>query len=187
MIKNCIGEKNSMDERVKKLFIMQLKENGIPKDAELDENDRGMLEEREGKYHLKEEFREKLKVVLTGGVFDILHAGHIYTLAEAKKLGDVLVVAVARDEQVKKRKGREPVHSQEYRAMMVGALKPVDAAIPGFENPEKMLEYVKPSVIVYGYDQPAFMKPEGIETIQLEKHVEEGKFKTNKIIKNLGI
>jgi len=176
-----------MDKRVRKLFIMQLKENGIPKDAELTEYEKLMLDEKDGKYYLKEDFRKKLKVILTGGVFDILHAGHVYTLTEAKKHGDILVVAVARDEQVKKRKDREPVHSQEYRRMMVEALKPVDAALIGFENPEKMLEYVKPSVIIYGYDQPAFMKPEGIEIIQLKEHVEEDEFKTNKIIKELGI
>ncbi len=176
-----------MDERVRKLFIMQIKDNGIPSDAELDEEDKIMLDEKEGRHYLKDEFRKKLSVVLTGGVFDILHAGHVYTLSEAKKHGDVLVVAVARDEQVKKRKNREPVHSQEYRRMMVGALKPVDIAVVGFENPEKMIEVVNPQTIVYGYDQPDFLKPEGVEIIKLKEHVEEDKFKTNKIIKELGI
>ncbi len=176
-----------MDERVRKLFIMQIKDNGIPSDAELDEEDKIMLDEKEGRHYLKDEFRKKLSVVLTGGVFDILHAGHVYTLSEAKKHGDVLVVAVARDEQVKKRKNREPVHSQEYRRMMVGALKPVDIAVVGFENPEKMIEVVNPQSIVYGYDQPDFLKPEGVEIIKLKEHVEEDKFKTNKIIKELGI
>ncbi len=176
-----------MDERVRKLFIMQIKDNGIPSDAELDEEDKIMLDEKEGRHYLKDEFRKKLSVVLTGGVFDILHAGHVYTLSEAKKHGDVLVVAVARDEQVKKRKNREPVHSQEYRRMMVGALKPVDLAVVGFENPEKMIEVVNPQTIVYGYDQPDFLKPEGVEIIKLKEHVEEDKFKTNKIIKELGI
>ena len=176
-----------MDKRVKKLFLMQIKDNGIPSDAKLTEYEKLILDKKGEKYYLKDEFRKKLKVVLTGGVFDILHAGHVYTLSEAKKHGDILVVAVARDEQVKKRKEREPIHSQEYRRMMVGALKPVDIAMLGFENPEKMLELVKPSAIVYGYDQPVFLKPEGVEIIHLKEHVEEGKFKTNKIIKELGI
>jgi len=176
-----------MDKRVKKLFLMQIKDNGIPPDAKITEYEKLILDKKGEKYYLKDEFRKKLKVILTGGVFDILHAGHVYTLSEAKKHGNILVVAVARDEQVKKRKEREPIHSQEYRRMMVGALKPVDIALLGFENPEKMLELVKPSVIVYGYDQPDFLRPPGVKIIKLQEHVEEGKFKTNKIIKELGI
>ena len=176
-----------MDKRVKKLFLMQIKDNGIPSDAELTEYEKLILDRKGERYYLKDEFREKLKVVLTGGVFDILHAGHVYTLSEAKKHGNVLVVAVARDEQVEKRKQRKPIHSQEYRRMMVGALKPVDIALLGFENPEKMVELVKPSAIVYGYDQPDFLRPPGVKIIKLQEHVEEGKFKTNKIIKELGI
>ena len=70
---------------------------------------------------------------------------------------------------------------------MVEFLKPVDIALVGFENPEEMLELVKPDVIVYGYDQPVFIEPEGVKIVKLEEHLEEGKFKTHKIIKNLGI
>ncbi len=176
-----------MDKRVKRLFLMQIKDNGIPSDAELTEYEKLILDRKGDKYYLKDEFRKKLKVVLTGGVFDILHAGHVYTLSEAKKHGNILVVAVARDEQVEKRKQRKPIHSQEYRRMMVGALKPVDIALLGFENPEKMVELVRPSAIVYGYDQPDFLRPPGVKIIKLQEHVEEGKFKTNKIIKELGI
>jgi len=178
-----------MDGRAKKLFLMQLKYNGIPKHhyAGLAEEEKAMLDEKNNSYFLKDEQRKNLKVVLTGGVFDILHAGHVYTLTEAKKHGDVLVVAVARDEQVKKSKNREPVHSEDYRRKMVEFLKPVDAALVGFENPEKMLELVKPEIIVYGYDQPVFLEPENVEIVKLKKHVEGGKFKTNKIIKELGI
>jgi len=178
-----------MDERVKKLFLMQLADKGIPKEhyERLEDNEKALLEEKNGAYVLNNGARRELKVVLTGGVFDILHAGHVYTLNEAKKYGDVLVVAVARDEQVRKSKSRDPVHSDEYRRRMVEFLKPVDAALVGFENPEKMLELVKPDVIVYGYDQPVFLEPEGVEIIKLKKHVEEEKFKTNKIIKELGI
>lgn len=128
-----------------------------------------------------------LRIVMTGGVFDILHAGHVYTLNEAKKHGGLLVVVIARDEQLRKRKRREPVHSEEYRRMMVEFLKPVDIALVGFDDPAEMLELVKPDVIVYGYDQKPFLKPEGVEIVRLKKHIEEGKFKTNRIIKELGI
>lgn len=176
-----------MDERVRKLFLMQLKNDGISAGAKLSSAERAMVEKRNGKYYLKARFRRKIKVVLTGGVFDILHAGHIFTLNEAKKRGDVLVVAVARDEQLRRRKGREPVHTEDYRRMMVEFLKPVDLALVGFRDPKKMVELVKPDVIVYGYDQPVLMKPKGVKTVKLKKHIEEEKFKTHKIIKNLGI
>ncbi len=178
-----------MDERVKKLFLMQLRHNGIPSKeyAKLKASEKNILEKKNGRYYLKNKFRKRIKVVLTGGVFDILHAGHVFTLNEAKKMGDVLVVAVARDEQLRRMKTREPVHSEEYRKMMVEYLKPVDIALAGFRDPRRMLELVKPDVIVYGYDQVIFLKPKGVETVKLKKHLEEGKFKTHRIIKNLGI
>lgn len=127
-----------------------------------------------------------IKIVMTGGVFDILHIGHIYTLTEAKKHGDFLVVVIARDEHISK-KGRKPIHSQEYRARMVEALKPVDAVVLGEDDPKKLVELIKPDVIVYGYDQPEFLKPEGVRIVRLKEHVEEEKFKTNRIIKELGL
>lgn len=130
--------------------------------------------------------RAKIKVVMTGGVFDILHMGHIYTLSEAKKHGDFLVVVIARDEHISK-KGRKPIHSQEYRARMVEALKSVDAAVLGEDDPKKLVELIKPDVIVYGYDQGEFLRPEGIKIVKLSEHFEPEKFKTNKIIKELGI
>jgi len=136
---------------------------------------------------LKRARAKGLRIVMTGGVFDILHAGHVYTLNEAKKHGDLLVVVIARDEQLRKRKSREPVHSEEYRRMMVEFLKPVDIALVGLDEPRKMLELVKPDIIVYGYDQKPFLEPKGVKIVRLKKHIEEGKFKTNKIIKELGI
>jgi len=130
--------------------------------------------------------RAKIKVVLTGGVFDILHIGHIYTFNEAKKHGNFLVVVIAQDHMISK-KGRKLIHSQDYRAKMVEALKPVDAVVLGTENPMEIVEKIKPDVIVYGYDQTEFLKPEGVKIIKLTEHVEEEKFKTNKIIKELGL
>lgn len=130
--------------------------------------------------------RSKIKIVMTGGVFDILHLGHAHMLEEAKKYGDFLVVVVAKDEHISK-KGRKPIHSQEYRAKMVEALKPVDAVILGEDNPKKLAEKIRPDVIVYGYDQPEFLKPEGAKIVKLTEHLEPEKFKTNKIIKELGL
>ena len=178
----------TMGEVSKKLYIMQLNYGGIPEDIYhfLPEKERERLIERKGRFFLKDKEREKIKVVLTGGVYDILHIGHIFTLEEAKKHGDVLVVAVAREDMIR-RKNREPIHSQDYRTRMVAALKSVDVALPGFEDAQKMLEYVKPDAIVYGYDQKEFLKPEGIEIIKLEKKIDDTKFKTGKIIEELGI
>ncbi len=175
-----------MKRRIEKLYIMQVKNEGIPEDAYhfLEPEERSMLMEVGAVFILKPEYRKKIKVVLSGGVFDILHAGHVVALNEAKKHGDVLVVAVARDENVKKRK---PIHNAEYRALMVDFLKPVDAAIVGYDMPEKMLKVVSPDVIVYGYDQEPVLKPEGVEIIKLKKSVNEKKFKTSRIIEELGL
>lgn len=177
-----------MSEAAKRLFVMQLRYAGIPEDAYhfLPEHDREKLIEKQGRFFLKPEEREKIKVVLTGGVFDVLHIGHVVTLNEAKKHGDVLIVAVAKDDHIRK-KGREPVHSLEYRKTMVESMKPVDLAISGFDDPHKMIEFVKPDVIAYGYDQKEFLKPEGVEIVKIGKKIDDSVFKTGKILDRLGI
>ncbi|RLI09407.1 hypothetical protein DRO32_00665 [Candidatus Bathyarchaeota archaeon] len=112
---------------------------------------RGLVE---AGYSLSREGREAIKVVLTGGVFDVLHVGHLATLEEAKRLGDVLVVVVARDETVERLKGRRPLNKEEDRLRLVSALKPVDMALLGdLEDMFKVVELVKPDVIALGYDQ----------------------------------
>lgn len=172
----------------RKLLILQLKENGISKEtySNFSDFEKSMVIEKNGKYYLEESHRKKVRVVLTGGVFDILHIGHIITLEEAKMHGDLLVVAIAKEDMIRK-KQREPIHSQEYRQKMVESLKPVDIAICGFEDAYEMIEYVKPAVIVYGYDQQEFLKPQGIEIIKLQKKIDDTKFKTGKILEKFGI
>ncbi len=93
--------------------------------------------------------------VMAVGVFDLLHAGHLHYLEQAKSLGDELVVVVAHDDTVRAQK-HEPVTSQELRCRMVKGMKPVDDAIIG--NPPgtpifDILKVVKPDVIALGYDQ----------------------------------
>ncbi|PIY90163.1 MAG: cytidyltransferase, partial [Nitrosopumilales archaeon CG_4_10_14_0_8_um_filter_34_8] len=66
----------------------------------------------EDKSALTELGRSSLRVVLAGGVFDIIHPGHIHTLNAAKILGDVLVVVVATDNTAVKMKKRQPLHSK---------------------------------------------------------------------------
>ena len=93
--------------------------------------------------------------VMAVGVFDLLHAGHLHYVEQAKKLGDELVVVVAHDDTVRKQK-HEPITSHELRSRMVSGLKPVDAAMVG--NPPTspifdILDVIQPDIIALGYDQ----------------------------------
>jgi cytidyltransferase-like protein len=92
--------------------------------------------------------------VLAGGVFDIIHPGHIHTLNAAKALGDVLVVAIATDKTAQKMKKRPPLHNQELRRELVSCLSMVDIAMIGHEEDIfETVKEVKPNIIVLGYDQ----------------------------------
>jgi len=98
--------------------------------------------------------RGSLRVVLAGGVFDIIHPGHIHTLKAAKALGDILVVAIATDKTAQKMKKRIPLHNQELRRELVDCLSMVDIAIIGHENDIfETVKLVKPEIIALGYDQ----------------------------------
>ena len=97
---------------------------------------------------------EKKKIVLAGGVFDIIHPGHIHTLNAAKALGDVLVVAIATDRTAEKMKKRPPLHNQELRRELVNCLTMVDRAVVCHENDIfETVKEIKPDIIVLGYDQ----------------------------------
>ena len=94
------------------------------------------------------------KIVLAGGVFDIIHPGHIHTLNAAKALGDVLIVAIATDKTAQKMKKRQPLHNQELRRELVSCLSMVDKAIVGHEDDIfETVRAIKPDIIVLGYDQ----------------------------------
>ncbi len=88
------------------------------------------------------------------GVFDLLHPGHVYFLSEAKRLGDELVVVVARDSTARKFK-HEPITSEDQRLQLVEALKPVDRAILGHEGGSiyDILEEIQPDIVALGFDQ----------------------------------
>ena len=103
---------------------------------------------------LKEVQASDSKIVLAGGVFDIIHPGHIRTLNDAKKLGDVLVVVVATDKTAIKMKKRKPLHNAELRRELVSSLTMVDLCIIGDEEDIfKTVDLVKPQIIALGYDQ----------------------------------
>ena len=94
------------------------------------------------------------KIVLAGGVFDIIHPGHIHTLTAAKALGDVLVVAIATDKTAQKMKKMSPLHDQKLRCELVSSLSMVDEAIVGHEKDIfETVKEVKPDIIALGYDQ----------------------------------
>ena len=98
--------------------------------------------------------RNSLHVVLAGGVFDIIHPGHIYTLNAAKALGDVLVVVVATDNTSEKMKKRRPLHTQKQRQELVNSLSMVDLCLIGQEDDIfKTVNLVRPQIIALGYDQ----------------------------------
>lgn len=117
--------------------------------------------------------RTSLTVVLAGGVFDIIHPGHIHTLNSAKSLGDVLLVVVATNQTAEKMKKRIPLHNQEQRQNLVNSLSMVDLCIIGYEGDIfKTVEFVKPEIIALGYDQ-----------IHQEKFITDGCKKLNLNVK----
>ncbi|MBT5284845.1 MAG: FAD synthase [Euryarchaeota archaeon] len=96
-----------------------------------------------------------MKRIMAVGVFDLLHAGHLHYLEQAKALGGHLTVVVAHDDTVRKRK-HNPITSHDLRRRMVEGLKPVDDVLIG--NPPEVpifdiLPRVKPDIIALGYDQ----------------------------------
>jgi len=104
------------------------------------------------------QIEKKRSIVLTAGVFDLLHLGHVKFLKEAKKAGGKhaeLIVVIARDKTVEKRKGAKPVMSENQRRALVESLRVVDKAILGYEqfSISKIIEKIKPDVIALGHDQ----------------------------------
>ncbi|MFY9299666.1 MAG: adenylyltransferase/cytidyltransferase family protein [Candidatus Nitrosotenuis sp.] len=105
-------------------------------------------------YALTEFGRSTLHVVLAGGVFDIIHPGHIYTLNAAKALGDVLVVVIATANTAVKMKKRRPLHAEKQRQELIASLSMVDLCLVGSESDIfRTVELVKPDIIALGYDQ----------------------------------
>ena len=100
----------------------------------------------------------KSRTVLATGVFDIMHPAHLRFLKESKRKGGPgarLVVVVARDETVLRRKGRKPILSEKERLEMVSALRVVDRAVLGHKHLDLIgvLREIRPSIVSVGYDQ----------------------------------
>jgi len=137
--------------------------------------------------------RSKKVVVTTNGCFDILHAGHVKYLAEAKRHGDVLIVGVNTDASVRRNKGpSRPINTERDRAEVIASLKPVDAVFIFDETtPEKWLAKLQPHIHVKGADRKMHQI---VEKDVVERHggkivlakVVDGRSTTNIIKKVLG-
>lgn len=105
----------------------------------------------------KNKEKKKGKIVLASGVFDLLHLGHVRFLEEAKKAGGPnakLIVIVARDSTVEKKKSRRPIMPENQRCALVASLRVVDEAMLGYEDfdMEKILDKIKPDIVAVGHD-----------------------------------
>lgn len=102
------------------------------------------------------------RIVFTNGCFDILHRGHVTYLSRAKALGDVLIVGVNGDEQVRAQKGAErPINPLEDRMQVLSALSCIDHIVPFDEpTPEELLDLVRPEIFVKGGDYSEETLPE---------------------------
>ena len=93
-------------------------------------------------------------VVFTNGVFDLLHVGHVRYLAQARRLGDALIVAINSDSAVRKLKGNDrPIIDQHERAEVLGALRDVTyVTIFDEVSPRALIKKLLPDVLVKGGD-----------------------------------
>jgi D-beta-D-heptose 7-phosphate kinase/D-beta-D-heptose 1-phosphate adenosyltransferase len=100
---------------------------------------------------LKEEGK---KVVFTNGCFDLIHSGHVFLFKEAKKLGDVLIVAVNDDRSIRKIKGAaRPIFPLTERLEILEAIQHIDYLLPfSEETPQKVISVLLPDVLVKGED-----------------------------------
>jgi D-beta-D-heptose 7-phosphate kinase/D-beta-D-heptose 1-phosphate adenosyltransferase len=140
--------------------------------------------------------KNKGRIVMTGGCFDILHIGHVWLLNEAKRMGDFLVVLLESNQKVKKLKGKNrPIFIQKERAKMLAALRAVDLIIllPMIENDRDYLNLVKkikPDIIAVAENDPLIGKKRRqaksiggeLRVISFKKTVS-----TSKLVKILGV
>jgi len=131
------------------------------------EEDSGVLGEDELLERVAAARAQGQVIVMTNGCFDLLHAGHVRYLEAAKKLGDVLIVAVNDDASVRRLKGPgRPLNKVADRMRLLAALKCVDWVVPFAEDtPERLIGRVLPDLLVKGGDY----KPEQIAGYQAVK------------------
>lgn len=116
--------------------------------------ERGVVTEEQLMLALEDARSRGERVVFTNGCFDIIHAGHVGYLEEARKLGDRLIVAVNDDESTRRLKGvGRPINPIERRMAVLAGLEAVDWVVSfGDDTPERLLELIRPAVLVKGGD-----------------------------------
>lgn len=93
------------------------------------------------------------KIVFTNGCFDLLHAGHIRYLKDAKALGDVLVVGLNSDKSVSMIKPKRPINPQDQRAEVLASLEMVDyVTLFDEDTPYELIKLLRPDILVKGGD-----------------------------------
>lgn len=104
--------------------------------------------------NIKRHRKQRKKIVFTNGCFDLIHAGHIRLLNQAKRLGDILIVAINSDPSVRWLKGEgRPILPLKDRLEIIGNLKCVDYVIPLFEKtPYQLIQKIQPDVLIKGGD-----------------------------------
>ncbi|HHR5807405.1 TPA: bifunctional D-glycero-beta-D-manno-heptose-7-phosphate kinase/D-glycero-beta-D-manno-heptose 1-phosphate adenylyltransferase HldE [Providencia alcalifaciens] len=118
------------------------------------ENGFGVMTESQLKQAVADARARGERVVMTNGCFDILHAGHVSYLANARKLGDRLIVAVNSDVSTRRLKGEtRPVNPLDQRMIVLGALGAVDWVVPFEEDtPQRLISEILPDILVKGGD-----------------------------------
>ena len=115
---------------------------------------RGVVNEEQLLVDLADARAHGENIVFTNGCFDILHAGHVGYLEQARGLGQRLIVAVNADESVRRLKGEgRPINSEDRRMAVLAGLESVDwVLVFGDDTPERLLELVRPDILVKGGD-----------------------------------
>ncbi|HVZ12395.1 MAG TPA: adenylyltransferase/cytidyltransferase family protein [Patescibacteria group bacterium] len=136
-------------------------------------------------------------LVLVGGCFDILHAGHIEFLKKAKEKGDILLVLLESDEKIRKIKGNgRPINSQEDRATILANLSTVDYVYPleymeDDESYETLVKHIQPDIIAITEADRVFDWEERLSEIGIIKIVRVMKrnvdFSTTKLAQKIKI
>jgi D-beta-D-heptose 7-phosphate kinase/D-beta-D-heptose 1-phosphate adenosyltransferase len=153
---------------------------------------RGLVSRDELQVLVGEARARKERVVMTNGCFDILHAGHVAYLEEAKSLGDRLVVAVNDDDSVRRLKGESrPINALEDRMLVLAGLAAVDWVVPfADDTPAELIGTVLPDVLVKGGDYRPDEIAGGKEVLENGGEVRVLSFRdghsTSRIIEKLG-
>jgi D-beta-D-heptose 7-phosphate kinase/D-beta-D-heptose 1-phosphate adenosyltransferase len=134
----------------------------------------GVMTEAQLKHAVAQARQRGEKVVMTNGIFDILHAGHVSYLANARKLGDRLIVAVNSDASTKRLKGEtRPVNALENRMIVLGALEAVDWVVPFEEDTPQIAGSAE--VWANGGDVKVLNFEDGLSTTNIIKAIKDGR------------